>query len=214
MIERVSREEILRYLGYRDQTPDDAVRALIEDVLADIGKAAAPRRISRKVSCRIEGDSVSLDNLTVTSHSLAEHLSGCDEALLFAATLGIGIDRLLKRYARLQVSRAVVIQAAAAAVIEQYADDCMAELCPEGHYLRPRFSPGYGDLPLSFQQPLLDAVDAAGRLGIELNESMLMLPTKSITAIIGITTDRKSCTVHRCADCGKLDCPFRRSDRE
>jgi hypothetical protein len=212
MLERVSRSEIGRYLGYRNDPPGAEVSALIEDCLRQLDAAASPRQISCRVECRIEGDTVRLGALSVESRSLAEHLSGCSEAYLFAATLGTGVDQLLRRYSQLRVSRATVLQAASAAMIEAWCDQCQEQLAEtlDGLYLRPRFSPGYGDLPLSFQRPLLDTLEAGKRIGLGLTDSMLMTPSKSVSAIIGLTGDKKSCTVHRCAACSKLNCPFRK----
>lgn len=209
----VSRPEIWRYLGYRGTEPDETVKDLIEESLSELEKAAVPRQVSRRVSCTIDGDLLTLGGISVKSRSLAEHLSGCEEAFLFAATIGTGIDRLIRKYSRLQVSKAAVMQSAAAAMVESWCDSCQQELeqnLSEGIYLRPRYSPGYGDFPLSFQRPLLDALEAGKRIGIELTDSMLMIPSKSVSAVIGLTADKKSCSVHKCASCGNTGCPFRK----
>lgn len=212
MHKEVSRPEIWRYMGYKNEQPEESVCALIEDCLRQLETAASPRQVSLRVSCRVDGNQVQLGALQVTSRSLAEHLDGCCEAFLFAATLGTGVDQLLRRYGQTRVSRAAVLQAASAAMIEAWCDECQEQLQGqlEGLYLRPRFSPGYGDLPLHFQRPLLECLEAGKRIGLGLTDSMLMTPSKSVSAIIGLTEDKKSCTVHRCAACGKLDCPFRK----
>ncbi len=211
MLDRISRPEIWRYLGYKDERPEEEICTLIEDCLKELEEAAAPRQVSRRVACRIEDQTVRLDTLQTASRSLAQHLAGCNEAFLFAATLGTEVDQLLRRYSRIRVSRATVLQAAAAAMVEAWCNQCQEQLQKplDGLYLRPRFSPGYGDLSLDFQRPLLQYLEAGKRIGLGLTDSMLMTPSKSVSAIIGITADKKSCTVHRCAACGKLDCPFR-----
>ncbi len=95
------------------------------------------------------------------SKNLARNLRDCQSILVFAATLGTGADHLIQKYNRLQMSKAVVMQAAATAIIEEYCDEVCRELRQkfegEGRYLRPRFSPGYGDFPLSCQPALLGA---------------------------------------------------------
>lgn len=211
MLEYVSRPEIWRYLGYKNKKPEQEICSLIEDCLQQLEKVLSPRQISRRVDCRIEGDTIWLDTLQITSRSLAEHLSGCKEAFLFVATLGTGVDQLLRRYSQIRVSRATILQAASAAMIESWCDQCQKSLEEQvdGLYLRPRFSPGYGDLPLDFQEPLLGYLEAGKRIGLGLTDSMLMTPSKSVSAIIGITADKKNCTTHHCALCEKLNCPFR-----
>ena len=79
----------------------------------------------------------------------------------------------------------LIVQAIAATAIEQYIDD---ETASWGEKLLPRYSPGYGDLPLSVQPDFLAALDAQKTLGITLTETFLMIPSKSVTAIIGIQT--------------------------
>ena len=112
------------------------------------------------------------------------------------------------------MSRAVVMQAAAAAMIEEYCDQVCSALKEEyearGEYLRPRFSPGYGDFPLECQPALLGALEAGKRIGIKLTDSLLMMPSKSVTAVMGISKKPHRCDVRGCEACGKTDCAYRR----
>lgn len=81
-------------------------------------------------------------------------------------------------------------------------------------YLRPRFSPGYGDFRLSCQQFFFDALEISKRIGVYLTESFLMVPFKSITAVIGISRDPSQCHINKCMACPANNCPFRREDRK
>lgn len=105
------------------------------------------------------------------------------------------------------MSRAVILQAASAAMIEEYCDQVCEGLKKEyeekGLYLRPRFSPGYGDFSLSCQSAVLDALDAGKHLGIKLTDSFLMMPSKSVTAVIGVSQKPHRCDVKGCEACGK-----------
>ena len=114
------------------------------------------------------------------------------------------------------MARAVVMQAAAAALIEEVCDrnfeSWRKEYEEKGLYLRPRFSPGYGDFPLSVQKDLLGGLEAGKRLGITLTEGGLMMPSKSVTAVIGISPVKGFCRTEGCEACEKKkDCPYRRS---
>lgn len=214
MFESVDRTEIYRYLGYRGSRPDETVCALVESCLVEVDRAAIPRQVTLRVPVRLEGKKVALGQLSVESGALAKNLQGCSEAFLFAATLGPGIDQLLRRYGRLQVSRAAVIQAVSAAAIEDWCDRCQRELAeglPSGLSLRSRFSPGYGDLPLSFQRPLLAALQADRRIGIGLTDTLLMTPSKSVSAIIGIRCGKeaKAPAQQKCDGCANSGCPYR-----
>ena len=110
---------------------------------------------------------------------------------MFAATVGLELDRLIARHSRLSPARALALQAYGAERIESLCDaflrNVQSECASEGITLRPRFSPGYGDLPLSFQRTLFETLDCARKIGLTLNESLLMSPTKSVTAIVGLT---------------------------
>lgn len=124
---------------------------------------------------------------TAHSHSLAQHLQSADAALVFAATLGIGPDRLLARATRLSPAKALMLQALGTAQIEalcrQFCRDMETEL---GMRLLPRFSPGYGDLSLDIQRDIFRLLCCERKIGLTLSESLMMLPTKSVTAFVGI----------------------------
>jgi len=148
------------------------------------------------------------------SRNLLKNLDGCDRVLVMAATLGAEVDRLLLRYGKLSVSRAVVMQAAASAMIEAWCNEVCAgwKQAYEARrlYLRPRFSPGYGDFSLSCQEQILNGLEAGKRLGITLTDGGLMMPTKSVTAVIGVSAHRELCPVEGCEACTKADCLYRR----
>ena len=128
---------------------------------------------------------------TVTSHSLSRALSGCESTVVFAATLGIDFDRLLVRYGKISSTKQLLLQAIGAERIESLCDLFCRELAEdharEGKRVRPRFSAGYGDLPLAMQREIFAALDCPKHIGLTLNDSLLMSPTKSVTAIVGIS---------------------------
>ena len=119
------------------------------------------------------------------SKDLTKNLDGCAEAFLFAVTLGLGVDRLLLRLAQVSQARHFITDALASALAEAACDQAEARI-KGALSCKPRFSPGYGDLPLEMQKPLLNRLEARQRLGITLTQNLLMVPTKSITAIMGI----------------------------
>lgn len=124
------------------------------------------------------------------SKDLQKALEGCDRVLLFAATVGLLPDRLLAKYNRVAPAKALLVQAIGTERVEALCDAFCAEqtknFAVEGAVLRPRFSPGYGDLPLALQREVFAALDCERQLGITLNESLLMTPSKSVTALAGI----------------------------
>ena len=215
MVPDVDRREVWRYLGLRGTRPDAAMAEQIEDVIAALSGAVEPRQVSRRFALRwMGGDALEIEGLRVESRALAKNLRGCGEAFLMAATLGIAPDRLIARaQAAGEMGRAMIVQAASAAMIEAWCDvvneDLRAQAAREGLKLRPRFSPGYGDFPLACQEGLLRLLGAQKHAGIALTDSLLMIPTKSVTAVVGLSPD--GCDARTgCEACGRRDCAYRR----
>mgnify|MGYP002601152782 CR=1 FL=1 len=211
----VNRREIFRYLGYKRDEADDRTRALAESCLNELEQAADPRTMVLEYPLTLgENHQIDASCFQTRSRNLWKNLKDCEKILVFAATLGVGADYLIQKYNRLEMSRAVILQAASAAMIEEYCDQVCEGLKKEyeekGLYLRPRFSPGYGDFSLSCQSAVLDALDAGKHLGIKLTDSFLMMPSKSVTAVIGVSQKPHRCDVKGCEACGKTDCLYRR----
>ena len=173
----VVEREILRYAGMRGESPE--VRELMESCLCE-----AENVFSYKI-CFAE---VSLDSeiCRVGSRDLAKALQGCESAIVFAATVGIGIDRLISRYSLLSPARSLMFQAIGSERVESLCDEFCRELAGEWGTVRPRFSPGYGDLPLSLQREIFALLDCGRSIGVALGENLLMSPSKSVTAIVGV----------------------------
>ena len=208
------KEEVLRYLGASHS--DTALDGMIARAQEEIERASQPRQASRLFPADVDDTGVSLRGARLESSTLAAHLQGCREAYLFAFTLGPGVDRVIKRYTVTEMPLVPVLQACAAVYTEALADQAQTRLEAEakdrGLYLRPRYSPGYGDFPLTAQRFLFDALEVTKRTGIALTESCLMLPTKSITAVIGLSPDPSLCHVGRCMSCTAQNCPFRKKE--
>ncbi len=174
----VSEKEILRYAG----GGDDTVCELLSECLTE-----AEGRLSYKV-CRTEvpvvicGNSVDMSFAKIISSDLSKNLSGCSKAVIFAATVGPFPDRMVMKYGAVSPAKALLFQAIGAERIEALCDIVSSEY----DNARPRFSPGYGDLPLELQRDIFALLDCPRKIGLTLNESLLMSPTKSVTAIIGI----------------------------
>jgi hypothetical protein len=186
----LSRGEIRRYMGQpvRDAETD----ALLEECLARSLGVLTYRVCFAHCPLAASGDTLSLGFAEVQSADLARHLDGCASVLVFAATLGVGLDRLILRESRRSPAHALCLQAIGTERIEALADRFCADEAARLGPLRPRYSPGYGDLPLSFQTEIFRALDCPRRIGLTLTESLLMSPTKSVTAVVGVESGRDS----------------------
>ncbi len=206
-------KEILRYLGCREIKPPKDIGNLVRECERELEQAAVLRAYWREYPLHAEEDDLDLGAFRTRSRSLARNLRGCEAVILFAATLGTGVDMLLKRYGRLQMSKCVVLQAAAASMLETCCDkrneELRLEYLEKGLYLRPRFSPGYGDFSLECQRPFAAALELGKRIGITLTDSLLMMPSKSVTAVIGVSEKPLACGPQGCGACQKMDCAYR-----
>lgn len=201
--------EALRYCGCKTAAED--VETLLRDCWEEakdkfsyrVCYAEYPLRIDRNV-CRFGG-------MELHSNYLAKHVADCDRMLVFAATVGVEIDRLIAKYGRLSPSKAIVMQGIGTERIESLCDAFCADMRAEKQaFLTSRFSAGYGDLPLEAQREVFAALDCSKKIGVCLNESLLMSPSKSVTAFVGISDVKKEDGHNRkCRTCDKRDCAFR-----
>ena len=180
----VDRREILRYAGVKAETPELA--ALLSECLAKSERAFEYKVCYAKFPIIREENALNLGFARTESAGLRKNLRDCDSVVLFAATVGVGIDRLIAKYSRIAPSEAFLFQAIGAERIESLCDAFNAEITAKyGGRTAPRFSPGYGDLPLALQTDIFRVLDCPRKIGLTLGESLLMTPSKSVTAIIG-----------------------------
>ena len=212
---KIPKDEVLRYLGYGKNTADGISGVLIDECIGAVYAALDCRACYAEFDIARAGENLlDLGFAEVKSEALSKNLDGCEKIVLFTATIGMQTDRLIQKYSQVSPSKAVVFQAAGAAAIEEYCDLLNREIAEKyalrGLYPRPRFSPGYGDFPISCQKNIFDVLDCTRKIGVTLTDGMLMMPSKSVSAIIGFSKERTLCAKSGCDGCGKTDCAFRR----
>ena len=212
----VDMREVLRYAGDRGQEPStDRIQALIPEALEHI----------RGQVCfdifplgEVTPEAVDLGFTVVSSRSLSSLLADSAFAVVFGATLGLAYDRFTARTSRLSPADAWFLHALGTERIEALCDQFEEELRRQGHVLTRRFSPGYGDVPLALQKDLFRVLDCSRKIGLTLNASLLMSPSKSVTALMGVL-DKGALDLHGaerggCQSCSKTDCAFREENRK
>ena len=220
-IATIDRGEVLRYLGYRGQAIDVGLDRRIDDIVRRCLAMARPRMGLATYAVRSRAhDLIELEGCAfeLRGRDIAEHLADASEVVLFAVTLGIEVDRELRRLSLIDPLEQVVFDSAATALAERAADvadaRARAYAAAQGSYASWRFSPGYGDLPLSCQRDFLAALDAGRQLGITLTPSDLMVPTKSVTAIVGVHPTPQPGLASSCAICSLAEfCTIRATGR-
>lgn len=199
-------EEILRYLRVRGEAPDE-LRARVERVAAELSESLKPKYLYRAFPIERGEQGVCLagSGVTLPGTLAAKMLATCDTALLLACTLGIEFERRLRALEKRDMGEAVILDACGSAWVESGCDAAEREIAGRfaGRYLTDRFSPGYGDLPLALQPGVLAALNAEKLLGVHVGESFLMTPSKSVTAVIGVSDEPQPARVRGCAYCAR-----------
>ena len=201
--------EVLRYASCKeaDEATVDIIKECIEEALPLLSYKVCYAVLDLKIS----SDECDFGVFRLGSKDLAKNLSGCDRVLLFAATVGLELDRLIEKQSRLSPSRALFLQALGAERIEALCDEfCKSFEKENGVSLVPRFSAGYGDLSIETQKDVFRVLNPQKNIGLFLNESLLMSPSKSVTAFVGITDKKTSEHTGKCEKCKNKECSFRR----
>lgn len=187
----VDKKMACRFMGYKGGFENKALSELYEECQKEYLSAVSFKACYRKSSLHFASDGeIVFDFGTVKSRDLTKNLKGCSYVYFFAVTSGLGVDRLLMKYKKTDSLKAMMIDCIASSGIECRCDEVNG-LIVKDKKSRPRYSPGYGDMGLEYQPTILSFLDAQRQLGITLTESMLMLPVKSVTAIIGIKEEKQ-----------------------
>ena len=196
--------EALRYLGAGNEPPE-TLRRDMEAAARQLTQTLQPRFVYRVFSLNHETDGIRLReaDLLLTGGMARTVLAQCDQAVLLACTLGAEFDALLRREQARDMAKAAMLNACGSAWVESGCDSAEREIAarfPE-KFLTDRFSPGYGDLPLSLQREVCAALDTQRRLGLHVSERFLLTPVKSVTAIIGLADRPQMARIRGCGFC-------------
>ena len=180
--------EIARYMRMGRTVPDGALAERIAKLRDEALKTLRPARTWRRFP--IEGGAIASGGLRLDiCGTLARHLAGCHAAYLACGTIGAQFDAFQRRSSVSSGADALIVQAIGAALIEKLMDGVEDEIRAEltdGETLVSRYSPGYGDFPLAAQSTVLALLDAPRTVGVALTDTLLMVPSKSVSAIIGV----------------------------
>ena len=194
----ISHEGTLRYLGASGWQPDGTTRALLQKAEELLRASAQPRAVWRELPLKALP-------LEESGQDLARHLQGCDAMLLLAATLGSGVDSLLRRLELTDIALATAADAMAAVLLETVCDTLESQLRAEyrqkDRWLTTRYAPGYGDCPLTLNEDLCLMLDTVRGCGLAVTPQHLLTPRKSTTAILGLADHPVTGARAGCAHC-------------
>lgn len=210
-------DEALRYLGAGSGAPEQLRQQACE--IASVLAASVPPRYTYRVFPLVrERDQFLLPqaNMVLEGRTARTMLAQCNQAALLCCTLGAGFETMLRSEQARDMARAVILDACGSALVEAGCDAAQEELKQRlpGRCLTDRFSPGYGDLPLDLQPSICSVLDARRRLGVHVTDSLLLNPSKSVTAIIGLSDRPQMARVRGCGYCMMREsCPLRKGGK-
>ncbi|MGL5313001.1 MAG: vitamin B12 dependent-methionine synthase activation domain-containing protein [Peptostreptococcaceae bacterium] len=217
---KIDKNEVLRYLEYKGQDISDNLEDTINKCIEITKEKINPRYtlrvypISRtkEKEVKIEGT-----NLVIVSEDIYNLLKGCDSCAIMATTLGIEIEKEIRKNSYSELTKSIVIDACATTAIEEICDivqdNLKEELKEEGKYITNRYSPGYGDLPLEVNRDITNILNSSKEIGLTITEKGIMLPRKSVTAIIGISETKVGYSKKTCMNCSNYNkCKYQKGD--
>ncbi len=218
-IDKINRAEALRYMGCNKSIDTKNIEPLLDKCEEELLTAIKPRYCYRIFDINIHKAHVDLKDcrLKPEGNDIVRHLSGCTAAVVMAATLSADTDRLINKYKVQDMTSAFILDCMASAAIEQVCDKAEREIAKAAEIknMTWRFSPGYGDLPITIQKQLISTVNAERLIGLTVTDSNILIPRKSVTAIIGISQNNIPKGKRGCSLCSMAQtCQYRkRGDR-
>lgn len=185
----IPKNEILRYMRAREET--DKILQVVSEAEKLVLDVATCRVCWTEVEIRkLSENSLTLGNIKIVSADLSKRLWGCNRAFVFAATVGVGVDRVIRSSEIKSTLLSLACDAAGSALVEAVCDIIDKELAEKAQkqekQTSKRFSAGYGDLSLEYQRDICALLDTPRNIGASLTDGVMMAPSKTVTAIIGI----------------------------
>lgn len=180
----VRRAEMLRYARCGDgvgvEKEAEQAQRLVDDLIRP-SAAAVVFDIKR------DGEKLFVADTELEGKSIKKLLAPCKKCVVMAITVGFEVDMKIAALGSSSPALSLLADAAASSAVEDACDACCESIENElGVKLTPRFSPGYGDLPMNIQPALLTLTNARRDLGLTVGAGCMLSPIKSVTAIAGI----------------------------
>ena len=215
----VDKSEVLRYLGHNGQEIDNDLNFKINQCIKETKNEIDTKYVYQiydiKKDLNLNTVQFENTNLILKSKDISELLRDCDKCVLMCATLGFNIEKNIRRYSYNNLTKGIIIDACATTSIEEVCDlvqdSILDKVAKEGKSLTMRYSPGYGDLDISANRDILNVLDAHRKIGVTVTNTGIMIPRKSVVALIGITNEKIGKVKRTCENCSnRFNCEYRR----
>ena len=215
---KIDKDEVLRYLYHKNQPLEKNLDVLVDTLIKETTDIARPRFIYNIFTLE-KNSGILLRNteLTLKGKDIARHLEKSEKCAVLCATLGSEIEMKINYYSKTELLKSVISDACASTLIEALCDYAEALIKTEaeknGFFITSRYSPGYGDFEISVQKDLLNLIEAPKKIGVTVTDSFIMLPRKSVSAVIGFQSEKAKEEINKCSTCNlKGNCSFRKGN--
>lgn len=211
-LDYVNVSEALRYLGYGSNKPDSNMKELLSFCEKELLENIYPNYVYKVFDLDDKCNLVNCD-FDLQGDDIKNHLKGCEKAVLMCVTLSSDVDKLIRVKQIGNMAQATIIDSMASALVEQACDKVEEIIRNElkGYKLTWRYGLGYGDFPLEGQKQFLNVLDAQKKVGVCVNNSFILTPTKSVTCVIGAGKGNVNDSERDCEFCNlKNSCQFRK----
>ena len=215
---KIDKDEVLRYLYHQNKPLEKNLDELVDVLIKETVNTARPRFIYNIFTLE-KNSGILLKNteLFLKGEDIARHLEKSEKCAVLCATLGSEIDMKINYYSKTELLKSVISDACASALIEALCDYAEAIIKKDAEensfFITGRYSPGYGDFDISVQRDLLNLIEAPKRIGVTVTGSFIMLPRKSVSAVIGFQSEKLGKEIDKCSTCNlKGNCSFRKGN--
>lgn len=211
----LDRDEAFRYMGYKGGKIKESILKITEECEKALLSVIKPRLAYKIFDIGFSENGVEIMDtpLIFNGNDIREHLEGCQRCVLMCATLSSDVDKLIRTYEAEGMEKAFIADALASAAVEQVCNEAetLIQSAVGNYSFTWRFSPGYGDFPLEIQKDFVRITEADRKIGLTVTESLILIPRKSVTAVIGISEKEIPKKRRGCISCNMKDrCEFRK----
>ena len=210
-----SDKELYETLGYRDAVPDEYILSFIDRLKKELFAVCVPQFGYRLLDGVALGTSMLIvGNQVITPYRIiTKALEKSDCFYLLLATVGKEANEwILRKRGGADIMETWIADALGSVLVEAIVTAGKIKLeqiaQDKGWRITNSYSPGYCSWNVSEQRRLF-AMLPKGFCGVTLTESSLMLPIKSVSALVGVGENVEKSAYH-CDICTKKDCYKRR----
>ncbi|MFI3166981.1 MAG: methionine synthase [Bacillota bacterium] len=216
---KINKSDVARYLGYKNAVIDAQTEKDIDFCCEMLADCMSPQTYYRVFEIE-KSETIKIKNTTLalSGNSAKQLLEDCESCVLMISTLGGGVDELIRKLQITNMPHAVIADFCASSLVEEltnhFEEKIKSDILKSGEYFTDRFSPGYGDLPLEIQSKFCEILQSGKTVGVFVNSAGIMIPRKTITAVIGIANKPQKKKIKGCAYCDLAkNCEFKKGGR-